>query len=88
MLQGLTQSLRGCRINAVMFYAPQLFNSLGSGKSASLLSAVIIGAINAVSTSPFLPNHFLTRDWTGILKASNDIHAVLGFRTENHRGTR
>jgi hypothetical protein len=37
-------------INAIMFYAPQIFNSLGSGRSASLLSAVIIGAINAAST--------------------------------------
>lgn len=37
-------------INAIMFYAPQIFNSLGSGRTSSLLSAVIIGAINAVST--------------------------------------
>lgn len=51
--------MRGCRINAVMFYAPQLFNSLGSGKSASLLSAVIIGAINAVSTPPLLPKQHM-----------------------------
>ncbi|BDA43292.1 Sugar transport protein MST4 [Coccomyxa sp. Obi] len=37
-------------INAIMFYAPQIFNSLGSGKSSSLLSAVIIGAINCAAT--------------------------------------
>ncbi|KAK9914843.1 hypothetical protein WJX75_001199 [Coccomyxa subellipsoidea] len=37
-------------INAIMFYAPQIFNSLGSGKSSSLLSAVIIGGVNCAAT--------------------------------------
>jgi sugar porter (SP) family MFS transporter len=32
-------------INAIMFYVPVLFNSLGSGKSASLLNTVIIGEL-------------------------------------------
>jgi sugar porter (SP) family MFS transporter len=36
-------------INAIIFYAPVLFNSLGSGKTASLLS-VIIGVVNVLST--------------------------------------
>lgn len=31
-------------INAIIFYAPVLFNSLGSGHTASLLNTVIIGA--------------------------------------------
>jgi sugar porter (SP) family MFS transporter len=37
-------------INAIIFYAPVLFNSIGSGKTASLLSTVIIGAVNVLST--------------------------------------
>ncbi|KAL9264944.1 Sugar transport protein 13-like protein [Drosera capensis] len=37
-------------INAIMFYAPVLFNTLGFGGNASLYSAVVIGAVNVVST--------------------------------------
>ncbi|KAG5152935.1 hypothetical protein JHK84_029407 [Glycine max] len=37
-------------INAIMFYAPVLFNTLGFKNDASLYSAVIIGAVNVVST--------------------------------------
>lgn len=37
-------------INAIIFYAPVLFNSIGSGKTASLLSTVIIGVVNVLST--------------------------------------
>ena len=37
-------------INAIMFYAPVLFQTLGFGSSASLYSAVIVGAVNVVST--------------------------------------
>ena len=37
-------------INAVIFYAPQLFNSLGSGSDSALLSTVIIGAVNVGCT--------------------------------------
>eukprot|EP00887_Chlorella_sp_A99_P000118 scaffold16.g118.t1 len=37
-------------INAIMFYVPVLFSSMGSGKQASLLNAVIIGAVNLCST--------------------------------------
>ncbi|KAL8171359.1 hypothetical protein V2J09_023163 [Rumex salicifolius] len=37
-------------INAIMFYAPVLFNTLGFGGNASLYSAVITGAVNVVST--------------------------------------
>lgn len=37
-------------INAIMFYAPVLFNTVGFGGDASLYSAVIIGAVNVLST--------------------------------------
>ncbi|XP_020246666.1 sugar transport protein 13 [Asparagus officinalis] len=37
-------------INAIMFYAPVLFNTLGFKSDASLYSAVITGAVNVVST--------------------------------------
>lgn len=37
-------------INAIMFYAPVLFSTLGFGGNASLYSAVITGAVNVVST--------------------------------------
>ena len=38
----LTQQLTG--INAIMFYAPQVFSTFGSGRKSALLSTVIIGA--------------------------------------------
>jgi sugar porter (SP) family MFS transporter len=37
-------------INAIMFYAPVLFNTLGFGNDAALYSAVITGAVNVLST--------------------------------------
>ena len=37
-------------INAIMFYAPQLFQSLGSSTNAALLNTVVIGAVNVGST--------------------------------------
>ena len=37
-------------INAIMFYVPVLFSTLGSGRSASLLNTVIIGAVNVLAT--------------------------------------
>ncbi|KAI4345615.1 hypothetical protein L6164_012717 [Bauhinia variegata] len=37
-------------INAIMFYSPVLFNTLGFGGDASLYSAVITGAVNVLST--------------------------------------
>ncbi|KAK9182569.1 hypothetical protein WN944_025714 [Citrus x changshan-huyou] len=37
-------------INAIMFYAPVLFKTLGFGGSASLYSTVITGAVNVLST--------------------------------------
>ncbi|KAJ8759308.1 hypothetical protein K2173_006828 [Erythroxylum novogranatense] len=37
-------------INVIMFYAPVLFKTLGFGDDASLMSAVITGAVNVVAT--------------------------------------
>ncbi|OMP03745.1 Sugar/inositol transporter [Corchorus olitorius] len=37
-------------INAIMFYAPVLFQTVGFGSDAALLSSVITGAINVLST--------------------------------------
>lgn len=37
-------------INAIIFYAPQLFETTGSGGNAALLNTVIIGAVNVAST--------------------------------------
>ncbi|PKA49860.1 Sugar transport protein 13 [Apostasia shenzhenica] len=38
-------------INAIMFYSPVLFNTLGFKSDASLYSAVITGAVNVLSTT-------------------------------------
>eukprot|EP00884_Botryococcus_braunii_P001880 jgi/Botrbrau1/11693/Bobra.0195s0024.1 len=37
-------------INAIMFYAPVLFSSLGSSETVALIQTVIIGVVNVVST--------------------------------------
>ncbi|KAL5983048.1 hypothetical protein ACLOJK_017128 [Asimina triloba] len=37
-------------INVIMFYVPVLFKTLGFGDDASLVSAVITGVVNVVST--------------------------------------
>lgn len=42
------QQLTG--INVIMFYAPVLFKTIGFGNDASLMSAVITGIVNVVST--------------------------------------
>ena len=42
------QQLTG--INAIMFYAPVLFNTIGFGDDASLMSAVITGVVNVAAT--------------------------------------
>lgn len=42
------QQLTG--INVIMFYAPVLFNTIGFGSDASLMSAVITGVVNVVAT--------------------------------------
>ena len=38
------------RMNAIMFYAPMLFKTIGFGDNASLMSTVITGPVNVLST--------------------------------------
>lgn len=37
-------------INVIMFYAPVLFNTIGFGDNASLMSSVITGLVNVIAT--------------------------------------
>lgn len=37
-------------INVVMFYAPVLFQTMGSGNNASLISTVVTNGVNAIAT--------------------------------------
>ena len=37
-------------INVIMFYAPVLFQTIGFGSDAALLSAVVTGSVNVLST--------------------------------------
>ncbi|CAI9106929.1 OLC1v1006178C1 [Oldenlandia corymbosa var. corymbosa] len=48
MLLQICQQLTG--INVIMFYAPVLFQTMGLGSDAALLSAVVTGSINSAST--------------------------------------
>lgn len=48
MLMQLFQQFTG--VNAIFFYAPILFQTLGFGSDAALYSAVITGIVNVVST--------------------------------------
>lgn len=48
ILVPIFQQLTG--INAIMFYAPQLFQAAGHSAESALLSTVITGAVNVAST--------------------------------------
>ncbi|KAF8025248.1 hypothetical protein BT93_F2174 [Corymbia citriodora subsp. variegata] len=48
-------------INAIMFYAPVLFQTVGFGNNASLLSTIITGLVNVFSTLVSI----YTVDWAG-----------------------
>nr|GLL43095.1 sugar transport protein 2-like [Ipomoea trifida] len=47
-VENVFQQLTG--INVIMFYAPVLFQTMGLGANASLLSALITGSVNSLST--------------------------------------
>ncbi|KAE8728137.1 Sugar transport protein 13 [Hibiscus syriacus] len=58
-------------INAIMFYAPVLFDTLGFGSDAALYSAVITGAVNVLST--IVSIYSVDKDH------SNDLHKGFGI---------
>ena len=51
-------------IDVIMFYAPQLFKTIGFGDNASLLSALITGGINCFAT---LVSMYGTNKWGRII---------------------
>ncbi|XP_073012429.1 sugar transport protein MST4 [Typha latifolia] len=78
-------------INAIMFYAPVLFNTLGFKSDASLYSAVITGAVNVLST--LVSIYFVDRLGRRILLleagvqmflAQVVIAVVLGIKVTDH----
>lgn len=48
IIVALTQQITG--INAVMYYAPEIFKATGAGTDASLLQTILVGLINLVFT--------------------------------------
>ncbi|KAK4750124.1 hypothetical protein SAY87_027573 [Trapa incisa] len=83
------QQLTG--INAIMFYAPVLFNTVGFGSGAALYSAVITGAVNVLSTCVSI----YSVDWLGrrvllleagvqMLLSQGAIAVILGLKVKDH----
>ncbi|KAE8690503.1 Sugar transport protein 8 [Hibiscus syriacus] len=73
-------------INAIMFYAPVLFLTVGFGNDAALLSSVIIGLVNVFSTmvSVYLVDRtgrrlLLLEAWEAILVVIMVCIFVMGF---------
>ncbi|GJX19556.1 sugar transport protein 13 [Tanacetum coccineum] len=74
-------------INAIMFYAPVLFKTLGFKNDASLYSAVITGAVNILSTIVSIyfvdklgRRFLLLQAGVQMLFAQSVIAVVLGFK--------
>ncbi|KAL0388623.1 UNVERIFIED_CONTAM: Sugar transport protein 13 [Sesamum radiatum] len=64
-------------INAIMFYAPVLFDTVGFGSDAALYSAVITGAVNVLSTVVSIYSVDKVKDHTDNLSHSYAIFVVI-----------
>ncbi|KAF3508509.1 hypothetical protein F2Q69_00003043 [Brassica cretica] len=73
MLLQLFQQFSG--INAIMFYAPVLFQTVGFGSNAALLSAVITGSINVLST--FVGIYLVDRTGRRFLLLQSSVHMLI-----------
>ncbi|KAG5405451.1 hypothetical protein IGI04_011570 [Brassica rapa subsp. trilocularis] len=73
MLLQLFQQFSG--INAIMFYAPVLFQTVGFGNNAALLSAVITGSINVLST--FVGIYLVDRTGRRFLLLQSSVHMLI-----------
>ena len=73
MLLQLFQQFSG--INAIMFYAPVLFQTVGFGSNAALLSAVITGSINVLST--FVGIYLVDRTSRRFLLLQSSVHMLI-----------
>ena len=73
MLLQLFQQFTG--INAIMFYAPVLFQTVGFGSEAALLSAVITGTINVLST--FVGIYLVDKTGRRFLLLQSSVHMLI-----------
>lgn len=73
MLLQLFQQFTG--INAIMFYAPVLFQTVGFGNDAALLSAVITGTINVLST--FVGIYLVDKSGRRFLLLQSSVHMLV-----------
>ncbi|XP_010524814.1 PREDICTED: sugar transport protein 6-like [Tarenaya hassleriana] len=73
MLLQLFQQFTG--INAIMFYAPALFQTVGFGNDAALLSAVITGTINVLCT--FVGIYLVDRTGRRVLLLESAVHMLI-----------
>ncbi|KAL1211790.1 Sugar transport protein 6 [Cardamine amara subsp. amara] len=73
MLLQLFQQFTG--INAIMFYAPVLFQTVGFGSDAALLSAVVTGSINVLST--FVGIYLVDKTGRRFLLLQSSVHMLV-----------
>ncbi|KAM1195446.1 hypothetical protein ACFX13_022446 [Malus domestica] len=69
-------------INAIMFYAPVLFKTLGFKSDASLYSSVITGAVNVPST--MLSIYFVDRPGRRVLLSQLVVTIVMGLKVKGN----
>jgi len=62
-------------INAIMFYAPVLFQTVGFGNDAALLSAVVTGTINVLST--FVGIFLVDKTGRRFLLLQSSVHMLI-----------